>query len=104
MATVVVNQPDLIEFKNLAPTGSAENAPTLTAQAGKWKNETGTETGIVIDAYGSEAPLLSPTDARKLAKWLVRAADSIDGVKTDKKKHKQHRHWDDQDGDDYDEY
>lgn len=82
MATVVVNHPDHIEFKNVTATSKAqEDAPTVSFQAGEWNAGSHTESGITVDVFGSQLPLLSPTDARKLAKWLNRAADDLEGVK-----------------------
>ena len=97
MATVVVNNADLIEFRNIAPQSSAASAPTLVVQAGSWQAGDHDETGIVFDVGGDEAPLLTPVDARKLAKWLTKAADELEGVSADKKKNKSKRHWDEDD-------
>ncbi len=100
MATVVVNTPDHIEFRNVTASKTPADAPTLSLQAGDWDSGTHTETGIVVDVYGAQLPLLSPTDARKLAKWLVRAADDIEGVKSDKKR-KTKNHYEVDDADEY---
>lgn len=101
MATVVVNRPDLIEFRNIVPKAPAGSSPTLVAQSGTWQAENNTEeSGIVFDVGGDNAPLLTPQDARKLAKWLVKAADDIEGV-ADKKKNKHKRHWGEDDDDEY---
>ena len=91
MATVVVNKPDHIEFKNVNAAKPPDAAPTVSLQSGDWDAEKYTEAGIVIDVYGAQLPLLSPTDARKLAKWLVRAADDLEGVKSDKKRKRRPR-------------
>lgn len=94
MATIVVNKPDQIEFKNISTTSPAADAPTLTVQSGSWATAGGRgELGIVFDAYGQEAPILTPVDARKLSKWLARAADELEGTHTKPNKHKQHRHY-----------
>ncbi len=101
MATVVVNKPDHIEFKNATPASiPADDTPTVSFQAGDWDAGGYTESGIVVDAYGAQLPLLSPNDARKLAKWLTRAADELDGNKTAKKR-KPHYERDDEDNDIY---
>lgn len=87
MATVVVNTPDHIEFKNVTAAAKAQDdSPTVSFQAGDWDAGSHTESGITVDVFGSQLPLLSPTDARKLAKWLNRAADGLEGVKADKKR------------------
>lgn len=96
MATVVVNKPDHIEFTNIAPSPAAiEQAPTLVVQAGNWETTGGGrgEAGIIFEAYGVELPILTPADARKLAKWLNRAADELEGVHKKSNKHKQQRHY-----------
>lgn len=96
MATVVVNRPDLIEFKNVTASCPAPDVPTLTGQAGVWDAGDHKETGIVVDISGVEAPLLTPADARKFAKWLNRAADELEGPKPDKK-NRPRRHYEDED-------
>lgn len=100
MATVVINQPDHIEFRNVNAAKSPAESPTVSLQAGDWDAENYTETGIVIDVYGPQLPLLSPADARKLAKWLNRAADDLEGHKPDKKR-KNRYHSDDEDNEIY---
>lgn len=98
MATVVINQPDHIEFRNVNAAKSSAESPSVSFQAGDWDAGNYTEAGIVIDVFGAQLPLLSPTDARKLAKWLVRAADDLEGVKHDKKrKHRPRPEEDDED-------
>ena len=86
MATVVVNKPDHIEFRNVNVAKPQDDSPTVSFHAGEWSADNYTEAGIVVDVFGAQLPLLSPADARKLAKWLNRAADDIDGVKSDKKR------------------
>ena len=86
MATVVVNNPDHIEFRNVNVVKASDDSPTVSFQSGEWRADNYVEAGIVVDVFGSQLPLLSPADARKLAKWLNRAADNIEGVKTDKKR------------------
>ena len=94
MATVVVNRPDLIEFKNASPAG---DAPTLNIQAGDWEIDGHAESGIVFDVSGDQLPILAATDARKLAKWLNRAADELEGKKKSNKKPRYHVQEDDED-------
>ena len=95
MATVVVNKPDHIEFSNITATKLPADSPTVSFQAGEWDAENHAEAGIVVDVFGSQLPLLSPGDARKLAKWLVRAADDIEGVKPTKTRKHRPRHEED---------
>lgn len=99
MATVVANTPDLIEFKNVLAGVDTKNCPTVTAQAGTWDAGGHSESGIVVDVYGEQAPLLTPADARKLAKWLNKAADELDGQRASKKPGQKQRHYDDEDDD-----
>jgi hypothetical protein len=100
VATVVVNTPNHIEFKNILATQPPDDAPTVSAQAGDWDAGSHTETGIVIDVYGAQAPLLSAADARKLSKWLARAADDLDGTRKKQAKHK-NRHYEEDDTNSY---
>ncbi len=98
MATLSLNTADAIEFKNLLANVQPNDAPTILAQVGEWEIGQHIEAGIIIDAYGptEHPPILSANDARKLAKWLTRAADSIDTAQRQpKKKKKQHYEEDD---------
>lgn len=99
MATVTKNTADCVEFQNFSPS----DAPTLNVQAGDWQTNNGShEAGLVFDVFGSQAPILSPDDARKLARWLERAAALLDGKKPDKKHRQKHRTaGDDEDYDDW---
>jgi hypothetical protein len=98
VATVAVNRPDHLEFKNIKAGANQDDAPTVVFQAGSWAADGYTEMGVVVDVFGVEVPILSSADARRLAKWLNRAADLIDGEKSEKKqKHRSHREDDDDD-------
>lgn len=88
MASIAKNTPQHIEFVNM----SAADAPTLQVQAGEWElNDSNVSTGVVFDVFGAQAPILSPDDARKLAKWLDRAAALLEGKKPDKRHKNKHR-------------
>jgi len=100
VASLTVNNPQTIEFVNLLGA-DAEN-PTLNVQAGEWSANSSSMSGIVFDVFGEQAPLLTSSDARKLAKWLTRAADSLEGVKNSGKKNKPRRHYNE--ADDLDNY
>lgn len=100
MATLVENRPDSIQYVN-ASTTNTKDVPTLLIQAGDWQVDAHVEPGIVFEIFGDQPPILTSADARKLAKWLSRAADSLDGTKNSDKKSK-HRHY--QQDDDSDEY
>lgn len=99
MATVVVNRPDLIEFKNISVKAPTDKPPTLNVQAGVWQVDDQTdEAGIVFEVSGNNAPLLNAADARKLARWLTKTADDLEGAADKKKqKPKRHRNYDDSD-------
>lgn len=101
MAAIVENTPTSIQFANLE-TG-AKNSSALLVQAGDWDAGDHVESGIVFETTGEQMPLLTAADARKLAKWLSRAADIVEGVKHSDKKNKARRHYeqDDEDIDDY---
>lgn len=101
MATVVANTPDLIEFKNILAGADPKESPTVVVQAGNWDAGGHSESGIAIDVYGAQAPLLTPADARKLAKWLNKAADELEGPKASKKPGHKQRHYEEDDDNNY---
>lgn len=100
MANVSANNANLIEFKNLIDGVKPDEAPTLTLQVGDWNNGKYVESGVTFDVTGDQTPLLSANDVRKLAKWLLRAAEELDGKKNKDSK-KQPRYRDDEDDDNY---
>lgn len=100
MATLVENRPESIHYVNNAGA-NAKDAPTLIIQSGEWQVGDHVEAGIVFDTYGDQPPLLTSADARKLAKWLNRAADNLDGVKNSDKKNKHRHHYEPDDIDEY---
>ncbi len=77
MANITVNSAEMIQFVDSAGKQSSET-PTAVFQLGDWDAGSHVETGIMVDVSGAEAPLLNATNARKLAKWLLRAADLMD--------------------------
>lgn len=95
MATVIVNQADIIQLSNRTAGVNAKTAPTVVMQLGDWDAGDHVEYGILIDVSGHEAPILTAADARKLSKWLVRAADELDGSKKPNKNKKRARGEDD---------
>lgn len=101
MATVAVNTSNHIEFRNITSSVPTADQPTLVVQAGNWSASSHTEAGVIFDVYGDQAPILTPADARKLAKWLARAADDLEDKKPEKKGKQKYRHEDD---DNYDEW
>lgn len=103
MATVAVNTPENIQFVN-AEAVPVKNAPTLMVQSGDWQIGPHVEPGVVFDVSGDEAPMLTANDVRKLAKWLNRAADNLDGLKNSEKKRKTRQHYESDDEEDFERY
>jgi hypothetical protein len=101
VASVVVNTNDVIQFANIDGKPSKTN-PTLLVQVGDWGTDNRIDSGIVFDVSGEQIPILTAANARKLAQWLQRAADALDGIKSTKKKHNKNRY--DDDDDDFAEY
>lgn len=97
MAIIAINTPDTLEFHTNIPGAPKNPVPYVSIQLGTWELPTRTESGIIIDTGGAAdyAPILSPTDARKLAKWLNKAADDLEGVPSKKNKKKAHYNEDD---------
>lgn len=98
MATVLINTQTEIAFCNNLLGSKPAEFPTLKAIAGDWEVDNSVEAGIVFEAGGKQDPMLTAADARKLSKWLARAADLLDNVKPQKKKHtyKQYEEEDDE--------
>jgi hypothetical protein len=94
----VVQQSDsLIEIRaNSMPVKAGEEIPTVLAEVGTWQVESGQSSGVLLDVYGAVVPLLSANDARKLGKWLLRAAEELDGKQTQERKNKPRRHYEDE--------
>lgn len=100
MATVIINTTNNLQFVNTAPDLSTDDVPTLTIQAGEWEVQDHVEPGIVFDVSGATTPMLTAQDARKLSKWLSRAADLIDDAPAPKKKNKRRRYLEDDEEED----
>lgn len=103
MATVALNTADNIQFVNFVAGVKADN-PTLIVQSGDWQVENAVEAGIIFDVTGDQPPILNPNDARKLAKWLTRAADDLDGKKKHDKKSKPRHYYEEDEEDAFDRY
>lgn len=101
MATVLTNTADEIAFCNPTVEKKKEDIPTLKAVAGDWETGASFEAGIVFEIYGAQFPMLTPNDARKLSKWLARAADLLEDVKPQKKKGSSKPHYEPDDDDNY---
>lgn len=100
MATLVENTADNIQYVNSSAIDN-KNAPTLIVQSGDWELTDHVESGIVFDTFGDQPPILTPADARKLAKWLNRAADNLDGVKNCDKKSRHKLRYEQDETDEY---
>lgn len=104
MANLRINTPYEIEFQNFRHKVATTDLPYISAQLGDWQMGDSAESGIVIAAAGTGnyMPILSAADARKLAKWLNNAADTLDGTpKTTNKKHKKRSYYEEDDENDY---
>lgn len=102
MATVTTNTDVALEFKTFLPATPPDNLPFIIAQIGAWDISGKAETGIVIDCSGPDDPpvVLTGDNARKLAKWLTRAADKLDAADNKQQKKKRAQPYE-QDDDDY---
>lgn len=97
MARITVNLPESIVFEN---SEFADNPPTLSLQSGVWGDGPAVESGVTFDVSGTELPLLTAHDLRKLIKWLTNVADELDGKRAEKK-HKGRSHYRDDEDDDF---
>lgn len=100
MARITVNLPEKIVFEN---SEIPKDSPTLSLQAGAWGDGPLAEVGVVFDITGSELPLLSPHDIRKLSKWLTAVADDLEGKRAEKK-HKGRNHYRDEEDDEFSQW
>lgn len=102
MAALTINTADVIEFRDIRQSPDPKNAPFITVQLGDWDIDKHVERGIIVDSSGpDEYPtILSGNDARKLAKWLNRAADTLDAA-SNTKQTKKRTHYERDDEDDY---
>lgn len=97
MSDIKKNLPTIFELVN-ACEDAKDNPPTLLLSAGIWKTEKGDKSGISISAFGEFDPLVEPQDARRLAKWLLAAADDLSGEKKQKeRKNNKKPRYDDED-------
>lgn len=99
MAITTINTADTLEFRTSLPGAPKDPPPYVSIQLGTWELATKTESGIIIDSGGDTnySPVLSAADARKLAKWLSRAADEMEGISTKKNSKKKHHYEEDDD-------
>jgi hypothetical protein len=80
VATITINTAAEIEFKELLPGVPVTDLPFLIAQSGNWEFDGKSATGVIIDGSRLDEPptVLTSDNARKLAKWLIKAADTLD--------------------------
>lgn len=79
MSSIINQTADIFELQNVNAAQKEADPPTLLAEAGTWRSPLGNQSGVSVTVYGDMAPLLSVGDARKFAKWLLRAADELEG-------------------------
>jgi len=92
--SVVQQSDNLIEIRaNHMAIQPGEEHSTVLAEVGTWKTDTGNTSGVLVDIQGDIAALLSATDARKLGRWLMRAAEELDGKPAQDKKGRARRHY-----------
>ncbi len=80
MSSIINQTADSFELKNVQTDQKQTNPPTLLAEVGIWRSTEGNQSGVSVALYGDIAPLLSASDTRKFAKWLLRAADELEGA------------------------
>ena len=100
MSPVTQFDDDAIEIRPVSPPPPAnEEAACLQAQVGTFDTDAGSFSGVSVEAFGFYAPLLSANEARRFAKWLLRAADLLDGSRRhqDRKGQKKRRYDEDDD-------
>lgn len=85
MAVIVSNSADEIIFRDTSLSKDPAAAPTLSVLLGEWDQNGKSAAGILFETAGDTFPLLTGSDARKLAKWLNEVADGLEGVASNKK-------------------
>jgi hypothetical protein len=82
VSDIKISTGDMFELVNPILAQEGDEAPTLLLEAGVWKTNDGSnKSGISVSTFGELAPLIEPQDARRLAKWLLSAADELSGEK-----------------------
>lgn len=94
---VKINTADLLEIVNEFPGGKKEDVPTLLLEFGTWETDNGKQTGVSVESFGALVPILGPADARRLSKWLLQAAERMDGEKAVMRKGQKKRRHDEED-------
>jgi hypothetical protein len=79
MSSIINQTADLFELKSVEKAQDGAETSTLLAEAGAWNSPSGKQSGVSVTVYGDLSPLLSTGEARKFAKWLLRAADELEG-------------------------
>lgn len=96
---LVHHTPDMIEFRNDVKAVEGDDPPTVLCELGTWKLESGNGSGVLIEVFGPRGPLLSASETRKLGKWLLKAADELEGEshKSSERKGQKKRRLDEED-------
>jgi hypothetical protein len=94
---IKVCTPDLLELVNNIPAPSGDEIPTLLLEVGIWNTETGNQTGVAFEVFGSRAPLASAAEVRRIAKWLMQAAEAMDGSRDNHRRGQKKRRHDEDD-------
>jgi hypothetical protein len=100
VANITVNSANTIQFVN-GPGKETAETPTAIFQVGDWDAGSYVESGIMVDVGGAEAPLLSAANARKLAKWLTRAADLLEQTGNSSSQKKRNKYLRDEDDEEF---
>lgn len=91
-----------ISFVNRHKNFSEDDTPRLIVESGQFEHTDGTViSGVTFVTEGVLVPLLTAKEARKLSKWLDRAADQIDGIKSSASRKKRRHEYDEDDDDCY---
>ncbi len=83
-SVVTLRTPDSIEITNRCDFGEGQDPPTVFLHASSWHVEGKTAHGIAVEVFGHRAPLISATDARTLAQWLLESADYLERLPNSK--------------------
>lgn len=96
---------DFIRFSNKFFSSDEADPSALLVEFGSFQDPSAhLNAGFVFTAEGDYSPVLSAKDARKLSRWLEKAADTLEGISPQKKQKKKKRHQysdDDEENDDY---
>ncbi len=103
MSDIKINTGDTFELVNPIQVKAGEERPTLLMEVGIWATPDGTnKSGVSISTFGELSPLVEPQDVRRMAKWLMAAADELCGEKNAKnRKGSKRTHYEEDDDENY---